>query len=226
VRGPAAPRVPLGDPAVTERDVAWDAFGLGGEFDGVRLRGRAADALGPGPDGGAPDLTDVTFRDCVLADADLSEVRLDRARWEASLLTDVFAARLAASRSGWRNVVARHLRTGLMDLVDAKVTGVRVEQARIGALDLRRAQVADVLIEDATIEDLDLSEARVTRLALRDVRVDRLTVAGAVLRDVDLRGADLRSVGPVAGLRGAVVSTQQLEALAPAFAEELGLRVL
>jgi hypothetical protein len=51
-------------------------------------------------------------------------------------------------------------------------------------------------------------------------------VAGAVLRDVDLRDVDLRSVGPVAGLRGAVVSARQLEALAPAFAEEFGIRVL
>ncbi|MGO3151101.1 MAG: pentapeptide repeat-containing protein [Galactobacter sp.] len=223
---PVAPRVPLGDPSVTGRDGAWGDFGLGGEFDGVRLSGRAADALGPGPDGGAADLTDVTFRDCVLAGADLSQLRLDRCRWEGSLLEDVFADRLAAARSGWRHMVVRRMRAGLLDLVDAKVNGLYVTQAKIGSLDLRRASVSDVLIEDASIEDLDLSEARVTRLALRDVRVARLVVAGAVLRDVDLRSADLRTVGPVAGLRGAVISARQLEALAPAFAEEFGLRVL
>ncbi|MGO1319488.1 MAG: pentapeptide repeat-containing protein [Galactobacter sp.] len=223
---PAAPRVSLGDPAVTERDGSWDGFGLGGEFDDVRLTGRAADALGPGADGGASDLTDVTFRDCVLASADLSDLRLDRARWEGCLLEDVFVDRLAAARSGWRHVVVRRMRAGLMDLIDAKVAGLSMTQVKIGSLDLRRATAADVLIEDAVIDELDLSEARVTRMALRDVRIGRLNVGGAVLRDVDLRSADLRSVGPLAGLRGAVISPQQLDALAPAFAEELGLRVL
>jgi uncharacterized protein YjbI with pentapeptide repeats len=226
VIAPVDPRVPLGDPAVTARDAAWDEHGLGGEFDDVRLTGPAAQVLGPGPDGGASDLTDVTFRDCVLARADLSDVRLDRARWQGCLLTDVFADRLGAPRSGWRHVVARRLRAGVVDLADGKVTGVHVIQAKIGSLDLRRATVADLLIEDVVIEDLDLSEARATRVSFRDVRVSRMSVAGAVLRDVDLRDVDLRSVGPVAGLRGAVVSARQLEALAPAFAEEFGIRVL
>lgn len=106
------------------------------------------------------------------------------------------------------------------------LTDVTFRDCVLQNLDLRRATVSDLLIEDGVIEDLDLSEARATRIALKDVRVGRLTLAGSVLRDVDLRGADLRSVGPVTGLRGAVVSSLQLDALAPAIAEELGLRVL
>jgi len=213
---PAAPRVPLADPAETDAAAGWDELGIGGEFDSVRLTGAP----------GLPELSDVVWRDCVLARVELGGTDLVRARFEGCTLSGVDAAELAASCSHWRHTTVRQLRAGVVDLVASHLQAVRLSGARLGRLDLRRAKVADLLIEDASIDELDLEEANATRVAFRDVRIGRLLVAGAALRDVDLRGARLESVGPVQALRGAVISEWQLQALAPAFAAELGLRVL
>ena len=60
-------------------------------------------------------------------------------------------------------------------------------------------------------------------------RIDDLEADGlsdySRLTDVDLRGADLDTVRGIASLKGATVSFEQLMTLAPALAEELGLRV-
>ena len=213
---PAAPRVPLSDPSQASRPGDWEDMGLGGEFASVLLSGDPGDA----------DLSDVTFNDCVLDRAVLGDADLTRVRVEASTLLGVFATELRANRSFWRHVGIRQLRIGAADLVDSKLSAVSISGARLGRVDLRRSVVADVLIEDAMIEELDLDEAKVTRLTLRDVKVGKLSVAGAVLKDVDLRGAQLGTVGPLVGLRGATISDWQLQALAPALAAELGLRVL
>lgn len=213
---PAAPRVPFAEPSQAQAPGAWDGMGLGGEFDGVRLRGAA----------GPLDLSDVTFRDCVLEQADLSGADLTRARWDASSVEGLFADELRAGRSTWRNVMLARARVGALDLVDAKLQAVRVRGARIGRLDLRRCVVADLLTEDAIIDELDLDEARATRLAFAEVRIGRLSVHGAVLKDVDLRGAQLGAVGPVTGLRGCTITDWQLQELAPALAADLGLRVI
>lgn len=213
---PAAPRVPLADPSAATRPVSWEDFGLGGEFDQVLLTGAPE----------VDDLSDVSFRDCTLRQAGLDGVDLSRIRVEGCTLASVDAAELRATRSHWRHTVIRHLRVGAADLVDSKLQAVAVSGARLGRVDLRRSIVSDVVLEDAVIEELDLEEAKVTRLALREVRIGRLLLGGSVLKDVDLRGAQLSSVGPVQGLRGATISDWQLQSLAPALARELGLRVL
>lgn len=213
---PSAPRVPLADPSQSTRLGRWDEMGLGGAFESVLLTGAPDES----------DLSDVSFDDCVLDGADLGGVDLSRVRVEASTLRQLTAPELRAGRSLWRHVNLHHARIGAADLVDSKVAAVAIRSARLGRVDLRRSIVTDLLIEDAVIEELDLEEAKVTRLALKDVKIGRLLLAGAALKDVDLRGAQLGAVGPVQALRGATISDWQLQALAPAFAAELGLRVI
>ena len=49
--------------------------------------------------------------------------------------------------------------------------------------------------------------------------------AGARLTDVDLSGARLRTIGSIAGLRGATLSADQLIDLAPLLAAHVGIRI-
>lgn len=214
---PAQPRVPLGDPVEGDavREAAWEDFGAFGVHDAVRL-------------GGVPsltDLTDVTFRDCLVAGADLGEADLTGTRWENCTVRDLTAVHARAARTGVRHVAASRVRVGVAELVDAKLSGVVLRGAKIGRLDLSRATVTDVLLEDVVIEDLDLDGARVTRLALRDARVGRLSLAGARIKDLDLRTCALSVVGPLTSLRGVTITPEQLTELAPALAAEAGLNV-
>lgn len=221
ITAPAPPRLPTG-PLAGEASAGaserWDGMDLSGSFEGVELGGPAAEQV--------QDLSDVTFAQCLLDGADLSGVDLARSSWQGTLARSLFADRLAAVGSTWRGAAWEGARVGSAELAQAKVAGLVIRGARLGRLDLRGATVADVLIRDAQIEDLDLDEARLTRVAFHDVRIGTLSLRGAVLKDVDLRGAMLSAVDPVAGLRGASVTAWQVAELAPLLATGLGLRVL
>ncbi|WP_120004295.1 pentapeptide repeat-containing protein [Nesterenkonia muleiensis] len=80
-----------------------------------------------------------------------------------------------------------------------------------------------MLIENCQIGELDLGGARVRRLALRDCTVETLVLTGAKLRDVDLRGVEFRHITGIDHLRGATISSAQLEALSRHLAAQAGI---
>jgi len=72
-------------------------------------------------------------------------------------------------------------------------------------------------------------DSRESAFSLRQDRegggVGTLRLHGGSLRDVDLRGLEMRTVSGVGSLAGATVSSGQLSELAPLLAQHLGLRV-
>ena len=83
----------------------------------------------------------------------------------------------------------------------------------------------DLLIRATRIDELDLSGIDAQRVHFEDCRVGTLRLHGGSLRDVDLRGLEMRTVSGVGSLAGATVSSGQLSELAPLLAQHLGLRV-
>ncbi|MFC2472845.1 MAG: pentapeptide repeat-containing protein, partial [Actinomyces sp.] len=75
------------------------------------------------------------------------------------------------------------------------------------------------------IDELDLSGIDAQRVHFEDCRVGTLRLHGGSLRDVDLRGLEMRTVSGVGSLAGATVSSGQLSELAPLLTQHLGLRV-
>jgi uncharacterized protein YjbI with pentapeptide repeats len=73
--------------------------------------------------------------------------------------------------------------------------------------------------------EMDLSGSRAQRVAFEDCRIDTLTLDRAHLVDVDLRGAEIRTVNGVEGLRGATLTSAQISLMAPMFAARLGIDV-
>lgn len=65
----------------------------------------------------------------------------------------------------------------------------------------------------------------VRRLGFRNCTVETLVLTGATLKDVDLRGAELRHITGIDYLRGATVSPLQLQELAAHLAEQMGISV-
>lgn len=154
-----------------------------------------------------------------------SSWRAPGAMFTASVLQGVDVLRLAATGSGWRQVDVRDSRIGSAELHDSTVRAVHFLGCRIGYLNLRDTQLTDVAFTDCVIDDLDLMRATATRVALPGTRIGRLEVTGAKLVDVDLRGARLADVTGLEGLRGAIISVDQLVALAPVLADRLGIVV-
>lgn len=96
---------------------------------------------------------------------------------------------------------------------------------RFGLTGFRGAELSDVLLERCQIGELDLTGAAASRVQFRDCSLETLVLSAARLTDVALRGAAFRRVTGLEHLRGATVSSEQLEALASHLADHLGIHV-
>jgi uncharacterized protein YjbI with pentapeptide repeats len=132
---------------------------------------------------------------------------------------------VSAARGGWRDVEIRDSRFGSVEAYDAAWRGIRFTRCKLGYVNLRGAEMLDVAFVDCSIDEIDLLDASARRVAFEATRFASLNASGAGLLDVDLRGADLGQVVGMAGLRGATISADQLQMMAPALAELAGLSV-
>lgn len=132
---------------------------------------------------------------------------------------------VSGARSGWRDVEVRDSRFGSVEVYDTSWRGIRFTRCKLGYVNLRSAELLDVAFVDCTIDEIDLMDAAARRVSFDGCRIATLNASGAKLTDVDLRGADLGQVVGIEGLRGATISAEQLQLMAPAFAELLGLTV-
>ena len=158
--------------------------------------------------------------------------RLELGSWMlrgARVVESVFDAAdvpvVSAARTALRDVEIRDSRFGSVEAYDGAWRGIRFTRCRLGFVNLRATDLLDVAFVDCTIDEIDLLDATARRVAFDGSRIGALNVGGATLTDVDLRGAELREVVGMAGLRGATISAEQLQSMAPALAELAGLRV-
>jgi uncharacterized protein YjbI with pentapeptide repeats len=92
-------------------------------------------------------------------------------------------------------------------------------------MNLRGSRLQDVAFTDCTIDELDLGQSRITRFAATGTRISHLVVEQATLQHVDLRGAELEGLAGLSALRGATISSLQLQQLAPLLAADRGISV-
>ncbi|MCC4908131.1 pentapeptide repeat-containing protein [Microbacterium sp. cx-59] len=171
------------------------------------------------------DLEGIGLSESLLRDISARELHLRSASLVETRLVRVDAPVLGAASLSLRDVVVQDSRIGSAELYDSTWQSVHVTGCRLGYLNLRSARLTDLLFTDCTIDELDLSAAVVSRMAFRDTTVRALTLHGARLTDVDLRTLDPGRIDGIEGLRGASLSTDQLQALAPALAEALGIHI-
>lgn len=186
------------------------------------------------------DLEGLQFADIVAEDLDLESAKIIGSQI-AGLRADQVIARYAtisevemervdvpvwrAVHSRWRDVEVQGSRLGSVEMHASTWNCVKFVGCRLGYLNLRGTTLQDVAFVDCTIDELDLGQATVTRLATQDARIGNLDTRSAVLRHVDLRGADLQSVSGVSSLGGATITDLQLMRLAPLLAAETGIVV-
>lgn len=185
---------------------------------GERIALEGADLTGVDLSGGR--LTECMFRGVSLLDADLTAGSVIESSWER-----VSAPHLKAPRSTWRDVVIDDSRFGVAELYDAGLSAVVLRGCKLDLVNLRNAVLTDVLFENCTITELDISGVRATRMRFTDCTVGTLQASGARLKDIDLRGARMNRIVGLAGLKGALISQEQLSDLAPSLADHLGLVV-
>lgn len=167
-----------------------------------------------------------TLSECALLGASTERLDLTGATLVDVEVRDLRVSTLNARRSRLRRVRVTGGRIGTLDLADADIDEVELRGVRIDYASLAAARIADLLIADCTIGTLDLPQATVARMAFADSRADDVDTRGVRAEDLDLRGLEAVSYLDAGSLRGATLSSRQVDHLAPAFAAALGIRVI
>ncbi len=198
---------------------------VAGQLDDLRSRAllEAVELLGV--QGAEVRLTDATLDGCRLVDLHTPTLRLEGSSLRDVVLHRPDVALVQAWSTRWRDVHLDAGRLGAVDAYESDWGSVRLSGVKLTYLNLRGSQVADLLLEHCRLDTLDLNQAQVRRLCLIDCQVDTLDVRAATLSDVDLRGAHLSTIEGLPDLRGATISSLQLQQLAGLLAHHLGLRV-
>lgn len=159
------------------------------------------------------------------------EASVERMDLTGSTLVDVDVRELRATTLAARSARLRRVRIvggriGTLDLADADLDEVELRGVRIDYVSLASARVSDLLIAESTIGTLDMPNATIARMAFVDCRADEVDSRGIRAKDLDLRGLEAVSYLDPASLRGGTLSARQVEYLAPALAQALGIRIV
>jgi uncharacterized protein YjbI with pentapeptide repeats len=199
------------------RDQPSPDFRRGEKYDGVRFSRADADGL---------ELSGTGFAECEFNGASFNETQLRGATFRDCILAELYAPVLTAARATLRDVEISNPRWGSAELYENGWTSVRIDGGKLDYVNLRGSRLTDVQISDCIINELDLGSVTGTRVALKNCTIGTLDLAGAKLKDFDLRGTEFRTISGLGNLAGVVIDDYQLSLLAPLLAAHLGVVVL
>ncbi len=198
------------------RDDPSPALRSGERYDGVRYGKLSADSL---------ELGGTDFAECDFRGVSFNETQLRGASFRDCILAEVYAPVFMAARSTLRDVEIGNPRWGSAELYESGWQSVRIDGGKLDYLNLRGSKLTDVQISDCIINELDLGSCLATRVALKNCTIGTLDLAGARLKDFDIRGTDFRAIAGLESLAGLVIDDYQLGLLAPLMASHLGVVV-
>jgi uncharacterized protein YjbI with pentapeptide repeats len=166
------------------------------------------------------------FIESGLFNCSLDGTALRESRLTDCLLDGVRAGALDMTGSFWRDVVVNDCRFGAFTVPASAMVRVRVTGGKIDFLNARDAELTDVRFEGCRLGEVEFGGARLRRVTFADCRIERVEFSRATLHEVDLSRSQLRLLGGVDRLSGAVISEAQLAQLAPVLAGHLGLTVV
>ncbi|MBT2596555.1 pentapeptide repeat-containing protein [Arthrobacter sp. ISL-72] len=192
-------------------------FRRGEKYDGERFSRADADGL---------ELSGTGFAECEFNGVSFNETQLRGATFRDCILAELYAPVLTAARATLRDIEISNPRWGSAELYENGWTSVRIDGGKLDYVNLRGSRLTDVQISDCIINELDLGSVTGTRVALKNCTIGTLDLAGAKLKDFDLRGTDFRTISGLGNLAGVVIDDYQLSLLAPLLAAHLGVVVL
>jgi len=168
---------------------------------------------------------DVTIKECVLDGVDLKARRLPGLTCRDVVFEgcDLAGANLEGAKLT-RVAFVRCRMTGAV-LSGAELQDVRLVDCTAPMLGLRMAKAGHLSIADSMLREADFYEATLEDSAITASDLSAADFTRVQVPELDLRGSTLDGLVSPTSLRGAVITTDQLVALAPALAVDLGITV-
>lgn len=173
---------------------------------------------------GAADLAYSTLEQCTVT-ADAETVDLTGATVLDVEMTAVRIASLRMRDAGVRRLRISGGRIGTLDLSEARISELELRDVRVDYLNLGAARATDVEIADCTVRTIDMPQAELTRVRFTGTTSDEVDPRGMRAKDVDLRGLDAVAFLDANSLRGATLTSFQVQQLAPVIAASLGIQI-
>jgi uncharacterized protein YjbI with pentapeptide repeats len=108
---------------------------------------------------------------------------------------------------------------------DTRLEGTVFAGCKLDSVNFREARLTGVTFTDCLLRDVDFAGATMRRTVFTRCQLTRADFTRTTLEKVDLRGSELSLIVDASPLRGAIISSGQLAAIAPALAEGLGIVV-
>src|SRR5215469_4930834 len=179
-----------------------------------------AAALTPGRLDGGTEYDTVHF-----GRADLDDPDASGARFLECAFTGVSVQGGRFRRSRFIDTWIEGARMVLSDFAGTQWTDVTFLNGTMAGVQAFGSRLNRVVFSDCLLREADFGGAVLTRTAFTASRLAGVDFSRARLDQVDLRGSELGLIVGPDPLRGAIISTGQLTAIAPVLAESLGIVV-
>ena len=192
---------------------------------GLAARGDYDTVLFERTDFDEPNAGGARFLECAFSKVSVTGGKLQRTRLRDVWIRDLRLTGTNVSESEWLDVTVLASSLAGAQLYGSELRRVVFSGCKLDSVNFRACRLHDVRFENCVLRDVDFADAELTGCTFAGSRLVRVDLSRARLERTDLRGAELGLIIDAQSLRGAIVSTGQLVALAPVLASTLGLVV-
>lgn len=171
------------------------------------------------------DASGARFLECAFTGVSVQGGRLRRARFIGAWLKDMRMALSDIAETQWTDATFIGGSVAGVQAFSARLHRVVFAGCKLDSVNFRDAELTGVTFTDCLLRDVDFAGATLTRTAFAGSRLTGVDFSRASMDQVDLRGSELGLIVGADPLRGAIISTGQLAAIAPVLAESLGIVV-
>lgn len=180
-------------------------------------------------------LRDIDATNCLIIGLEIMSARLEKVILTAAQLGRVSMRDMVAKQTDFS---AAHLANGALnrcEFVDCRMTGVDFSRTalhditfrgcKLDMANFRFANLRRVRFVECTFVDTDFLSASLYDVVFESCTLEKTIFHQAKCKQVDLRTSDLYEIHGWASLKGVVIDSAQLVAVAPYLAHELGIVV-
>ena len=172
-----------------------------------------------------PNAASARFLECALSKVSVTGGKLQRAVFRDVWIRDLRLTGTNVSESEWLDVTVLASSLAGAQLFGSQLRRVVFSGCKLDSVNFRAARLHEVRFDHCVLRDVDFADATLTGCAFGGSQLVRTDFSRTRMDRTDLRDAELGIIIDAQSLRGAIVSSGQLVALAPVLAQTLGLIV-
>lgn len=189
----------------------------GGEYHGLLFYRLVFDAV---------NARNALFSECAFSSVALAGGAYRRSKFGDVLLRQVQAVGTDLVETEWLDAVAFSSAFSGVEAFSTRWRRVVFTRCKLDSVNFRGSQFSDVVFEDCIVRDADFTGSALSAVTFPGSALQRVRFANTKLAAADFRGAtELDFADGHASLRGAIIDSSQLMALAPALAAAAGILV-